>query len=362
MSLASMSSARTAPASGAVPFRLPAGTAYGAVAGLALAVLGTATSVRVLGWSWAHLVPHGFGVLAIGAGLLVAARSTMPRVGRLMVACGGVYHLSDLRTSEQPVLFAVGFCLAYLWTAVLGHIALAMPAGRVTGTGPRALLVVCYLAPVGTQVGRFLAEHPEPPWWWTVMPAPNTPWAKASSLAYALVSVAVLLVVARRWLTATRLRRRPVGPVWAAVVVTGVVGVATAVVSLAGAPVRVRAAVLLCGLVMEVRVLPVVGLVRRVRLELARGRAACAVLEAERRHRVPPHPEHLERALAEAVGDPTLRLAYPLADGSFVDIGGHRVPDDPHRPGRAVTPVRRHGTLLARVEHDEALVEQHRVT
>jgi signal transduction histidine kinase len=68
----------------------------------------------------------------------------------------------------------------------------------------------------------------------------------------------------------------------------------------------------------------------------------------------------LQRALADAVGDPTLVLHYTDDGGSLVDV--HGVPVTPHpSPGRAVTQVHRGGTLVAVVEHDETLVEQRRV-
>jgi signal transduction histidine kinase len=68
----------------------------------------------------------------------------------------------------------------------------------------------------------------------------------------------------------------------------------------------------------------------------------------------------LQRALADAVGDPTLALHYTDDGGSFFDVHGVPVTPGPS-PGRAVTQLHRDGTLVAVVEHDETLAEQRRV-
>jgi signal transduction histidine kinase len=76
-----------------------------------------------------------------------------------------------------------------------------------------------------------------------------------------------------------------------------------------------------------------------------------------------PHetpPVVLQRALADAVGDPTLVLHYTDDGGSFFDVHGRPVTPRPS-PGRALTRVHRDGAMVAVVEHDETLAEQRRV-
>ncbi|HCA86593.1 MAG TPA: hypothetical protein DEQ61_14530 [Streptomyces sp.] len=281
--------------------------------------------------------------------------------------CGTAFHLGDLRACHHPLLFGAGFCLAYLWTAVLGHLALALPDGRLDGRAARTLAVAGYLGAVGTQVGRYVAESPQPPWWWDMTPGPNTAWAKASSLVYIGLTVAVLLVVAHRWITTTRLRRRHASAMWTAAIVAGAGGTATAATAAAGAPTGARVAILLGVLAVDLLVIPLVVLARTVQLEIAQSRAARAVLRTERGH-PPGSPHGLQQALADVLGDPTLTLVYPpgtardsAAAGAYDATGGAgpspaagRAPD-----GRAVTGVRRRGKLVALVEHDEALAAQH---
>ncbi|MGW0436438.1 sensor histidine kinase [Micromonospora sp. NPDC003197] len=324
--------------------------------GLAFAAIGMLMSQPVLKGGPVEIALHGFGALAIVIGAVVWLRSPTPRIGQLLLLLGTFYYLGDLRASSDPTLFAIGFCLAYLWTAMVGHIALALPGGRVTGALAGLLVVACYLGAVGTQVGRYVTEAPQPPWWWNVAPGPNTGWAKASSLVYIGLALAVLLLLAHRWGSATMLRRRQATAMWVAAGVAGVAGIAAATVAAFGAPTEVRVGILLVALTVDLVVIPLVVLARRIHQEMAQGRAAQAMLDLERVEPLAPHPVRLQRALAEAIGDPTLTVTYPATG----------LPDSPariHPPpsGRAVTPIRRREALVALVEHDAALMEQHRV-
>jgi signal transduction histidine kinase len=60
----------------------------------------------------------------------------------------------------------------------------------------------------------------------------------------------------------------------------------------------------------------------------------------------------LEQALAQSLGDPTLRLAYPLPDGGYVAPDG-RLRD----PGPASTALLRDGSEVARVSHKPGLLD-----
>ncbi|GAB2945764.1 hypothetical protein GCM10027280_38340 [Micromonospora polyrhachis] len=324
--------------------------------GLAFAAIGTLVSQPVLKGGPVEIALHGFGALAIVSGALVWLRSPAPRIGRLLLLLGTSYYLGDLRASSDQTRFAIGFCLAYLWTAMVGHIALALPSGRVTGIPARLLVVACYLGAVCTQVGRYVTEAPQPPWWWNVAPGPNTGWAKASSFVYILLALAVLLLLGRRWTSATMLRRRQATAMWIAAGVAGCAGIAAAIVAAFGAPTEVRVGILLVALTVDLVVIPLVVLARRIHQEVAQGRAARAMLDLERSQPLDPHPIRLQHALAEAMGDPTLTITYPTTGlpHSPVGIG-------PSPPGRAVTPIQRRGTLVALVEHDATLMEQHRV-
>ena len=73
-----------------------------------------------------------------------------------------------------------------------------------------------------------------------------------------------------------------------------------------------------------------------------------------------PQPGKLEAALADAVGDPTLEVAYWVTSASgYVDASGRPTEPPRARPGRSVTPIVRADEQIALVGHDSALVAGH---
>jgi signal transduction histidine kinase len=71
-----------------------------------------------------------------------------------------------------------------------------------------------------------------------------------------------------------------------------------------------------------------------------------------------PAPGALEAAMAHAVGDPSLKIAYPLTGSPrYVDAGGNVV-DVPDTPGRAATTIVRRQTPLAVVMHDTVALDE----
>ncbi|WP_436493594.1 sensor histidine kinase [Actinokineospora sp. HUAS TT18] len=307
---------------------------------------------------FAHRTPadvllHCLGAAAIAIGVVIARRA--PAIGRLVVLTGAAFYLGDLRVSPDQTVFAIGFCLAYLWTAMITHVVLSLPSGRLDGTPVRLLQAISYAAAIGTQVGRYLADDPRPPWWWNHDPGRQTAWALAGSLIYIAVSVAVLVVLIWRWARSTTLRRRQIAAIWACSIVAGVAAISAALASVLGAGIEVRTRILLAAAALIVLVIPIGLGLRKLHMAFAQGRAARAVLDAGGES-VPP--ERLRKAIADAVGDPSLSLHYPKDDGTWVDSRGRATTEPTARPGRAVTRVERGDRLVAVVEHDEALTEQ----
>jgi signal transduction histidine kinase len=70
-----------------------------------------------------------------------------------------------------------------------------------------------------------------------------------------------------------------------------------------------------------------------------------------------PPPGGLREALASTLGDPTLEVAYPLADpGRYIDAHGVAV-NPAARDGRTVTPLARGGTTVALLIHRPGLLD-----
>ncbi len=103
-------------------------------------------------------------------------------------------------------------------------------------------------------------------------------------------------------------------------------------------------------LITLVAVVPVAFSVGLLRQRLARGNVASLVVELGS---AAPAGE-LRDALARALGDPTLQVAYALPDGRHVDRRGHAV-ELPAGPERAMTPVVHEGEQIAVLVHDPAI-------
>ena len=74
-----------------------------------------------------------------------------------------------------------------------------------------------------------------------------------------------------------------------------------------------------------------------------------------------PPPGSLQAALAQAVDDPELRIAYWLPDSQrYVDAEGRPVAEPAIRPGRTLTPLVREGRKIAVVSHTAAVPDLER--
>jgi len=65
----------------------------------------------------------------------------------------------------------------------------------------------------------------------------------------------------------------------------------------------------------------------------------------------------MRERLAQALGDPTLEVAYRLGDGRYVDAAGG-LTELPHQADRAVTTVTAGGEEIAALVHDPALLDE----
>jgi signal transduction histidine kinase len=99
--------------------------------------------------------------------------------------------------------------------------------------------------------------------------------------------------------------------------------------------------------------LPIALLVGLLRARLARTAVGDLVVELEH-----APPEALRDALARALGDPTLEVAFWLPDrGTYADASGRPV-ELPGDGGRAITRLEHEGKPLAALVHDPSLLEE----
>ncbi len=308
------------------------------------------------------------GLALVVAGLVTAFSHRAARIGDLALLAGLVWFAPVwVGWDKGPPLvrslamFAAGFAFPLLL-----HLVVAYPSGRVRGAVARALVAAVYLEAALAALGRALFRDP--------FFDPDC-WANCTDNLFLLRSIPRLargIEVADRWFTVAaaaalvmvcaRRLLRDSGPTHRALL-----PVALPAILLAGAVMAHTIA--LQGMPQEdpsapaFRAIFVTGCVAM--LLLATGLVWAAVRTRVQRRAVAriatslgqaPPPGSLQVALAKAVGDPGLQIAYWLPDSQrHVDANGRPVAQPVAGPGRAITALVRDGRQIAVVAHTAAL-------
>ena len=291
------------------------------------------------------------------AGVVATARAPGP-FGPLMIAAGFGISLSSLSWSNGSVLFTIGIMFDLVAGVLFLHVILAFPTGHLRSRLEVALVAVGYftafaLQLVGLVLGGFGDDNE--------LNAFDDPDAATDLLHVQLVVLAaitlisfVILLVRRR--TAGRKLGRSLSLV---IDSFSLVLLMLAFLFLAGAFGLVeggdtfemirRATFVALGLA------PIVFLVGVLHARLRQASVGDLLLELSTN----PAPSNLRAALARALRDPSLELAYWLPDfEAYADLDGRPVHLPAGDAGRAVTEVERDGAPVAVLLHDPALLDQ----
>ena len=309
------------------------------------------------------------GVGLILAGGLACTQSRARRLGVLSLLAGVAWFGADWEGAEDaPVLLrSMGALAAPLSLAFVFHLALALPAGRLTSSAARLAVAVTYVLAATATVGRALVLDPllDLYCWRNCTDTAFLVHAD-QSLARTLgdlwlgaaiaIGLGVVAFAAHRALTATPPARRAAMPLLAP---AALVGAAEAVYAFAlldtpmEDPARVGFATIFVARCAAYAALAVGLTWTVVRVPRTRARVASVAGELG----AAPPPGRLREALAEALGDPQVDVRYRRAGSDeLIDAEGHPAPPPP--PGRAVARIIRRGRPLALVLHDPALVDE----
>ena len=291
----------------------------------------------------------------IGTGLFAWLRRPENRFGALMVALGFAYCLSGLIVSTDSWPFIGGLALIALPYAVLFHILLAFPSGRLATPGVRGLVLAAYVTATVAWWACMLVQDtgrqglPANPL--LIADEPDLFSALARTRLGVVVALIVLLgiVLVRRWRAAPRSQRWALSAVYlsgglvlALYAVWAVLGVLAVAPELQEDLERAR--------VIALATVPFAFLGGLLRSRMA---GATAVTGLVARLGGDPRPDALRDALAEALGDPALALAYWLPERDrWVDATGAPFALPPPGSDRACTTVERDGRPVALLAHD----------
>ncbi|MET0768587.1 MAG: histidine kinase [Solirubrobacteraceae bacterium] len=328
-----------------------------AIAGFALGLVAltlVTTSDRDTPVTWVVLaLTLGWGFE--GAGIYAWWRRPDNRVGPLMTLVGFVWFLGSLTYANAAVPFTIGTVFDNLWVGALIHMLVAFPTGRVAAGLERRLVIVGWLAATALPFATALVQA-EPPGCGDcpenlLLVTDSNAAADAVDVTGFVVTIvllgALVVVLYRRWRSWGKVQRRALSPVLWIGAAIGAFGLIIAVPVLLGAD-EVTDAVDSV-LIVLVAALPFAFLAGLLRSSLSRAGAVNAMFE-----RV--GGVSARDALAEALGDETLTLAYWLPDaGRYVDAQGRAVELPPAGTGRSVTEIAREGEPVAAIVHDPAL-------
>ena len=323
------------------------------LAGLADCVL-VLSSDHFTDRAWAAFGPL-VGWSFVATGMYAWRRRPESRFGVLMVVLGFAWFLAPLAAADSSLLFTLGIVLGSLWGAVLAHVLLSFPSGRLGAGRRRALVIAGYvLVPLAPVPGMLFSESSELADCAGECPANLLQLESDERLGDALLAAGAavvmtlcLLVVGflvARWRGAGTSERRSLAPLYGA-------GAGTLLLVLAYAATKVPAFRTLAFASFAATPFAFLAGLARADVSQARGLRSLVARLTDL-----PAPGDLRGALADALGDPTLSLAFWVPDQArYVDEEGRAV--DLPSAGRAATEIERDGRPIAAIVHDRALAE-----
>ena len=270
-----------------------------------------------------------------------------------------------------PLVRSIGMIAAGFVFPLIFYLVLAFPGGRPPTTGTRALAWAVYLEAALAALGLALFRDPY------LDPAC---WANCTDNVFLLRSLPALaraVTATDRWFTVAAATTLLAVCAWRLLARRGrarVVLVPIALPAIVFAAATGAHAIALSQMPLEDPANPAFQLIFDVQsaavILLAAGLAVDAVMTMVHRRSVArivaslgaaPAPGSLESALARALGDPELRVAYWLPDvRRYVDAQGRPVAEPAAAPGRLVTVLMQQDRRVAMVSHAATLPELER--
>ncbi len=299
------------------------------------------------------------GLAYVLSGLVALRQRPENRLGAVMVLIGFAWFVTFLADSNQRVVFTLGTVLEDVYLLGFVYLVLSFPSGRLRSKVDLALMAAAVALGTVVEVA-WLVFADSRSQICSDCPPNALELTRDDGLAHGILqgqraagvvlSVLTVAVLVRRWRGASPPERRAGAPVlWAgsAMFAALAFSVANDILGhpLGQGPAWTRELVFAS--------IPVAVLAALLQRRLARGAVAGLVVELDS-----AAPVDLRAALARALRDPSLQLAYWVpARGRYVDSDGRPVELPQPASGRAATVVEREGEPIAALIHDPALSE-----
>jgi signal transduction histidine kinase len=297
------------------------------------------------------------GLVYSATGLVAWWRRPSNRLGPIMAGGSLAWFIAGLSNTGIQVLIATGLVVVTVPLAIVVHLLLAFPSGRLRTRGALLTVLAGYAVALVLQAPLYLfAPQASPGGTFAVanVPALATSGEWLQRAAGIMVMAATMVILARRLRQAQRARRRVLAPLYlygiGAVVflplapdliepLTGIsattVGVAQLTV-MAGIPIAFALA-MLCG-----------GFARMSELEEL-GTWLGSAAETQ---------EPLERALALSLGDQSVELAFWAADrDTYLDAAGREISLPRPGTGRGTVGIELGDRQIGAIVYDKMLID-----
>ncbi|HJQ51221.1 MAG TPA: histidine kinase [Gaiellaceae bacterium] len=318
----------------------------------------------------AHAADLTAGLAVLAAGVVALLAASDKRLGSQATSLGILWFAPDWEAwAGHPLARSLGSVAAPFLLVVVLHLVLAAPRGRLRSRTAVAAVGGAYALTALFAVGRALLRDPflDPYCWRNCVDNAflvHRDERIAHDLGLLLLGLTVavgllsLAVAGVRMARASAAARRALMPILAPAAFAGTAAAAYAVAILHTPFEEPRASEFLS--LFYARSFGVAALALGIAWRIAsdrRTRSAVARLTADLGEA--PPPGKLQNVLADAVGDPTLRVAYWLETSRrFVGTDGNDLPEPVPEAGRAVTPILRRRQRLAVVTHDVGVVDE----
>ncbi|MDQ6879276.1 MAG: histidine kinase [Candidatus Dormibacteraeota bacterium] len=318
--------------------------------------------------AWRLGLELGVGVSFIGTGIIAWFRRPDNRIGRLLLATGFAWLLGHVALAyvKSPATYTLRWLLSSVYLAILVQILFAFPSGRLSSRRMRFLCLAAYgdaiLGSLATLMFLDTRTRALDPNLNLLLLFPDRGLFNLADFLVVSLTIgltfSILTVFVLRWGRATGPARRIIAPVGWSLALAGLAFIADTVVSRMPALPSwepVVSAVTLTGAVMLVPIAFLVGLLRS---QLARSAVGDLVIELGETTK----PSRLREALAHALGDPSLKIAYWLPERqAYVDEAGRPLDLPQTGSSQVVTTLQQEGEPVAALIHDAALAEEPRL-